>query len=152
MDLTMPDLDWLCAGLLTHPNVLERFTAAQNPLGLSRAGDHVARLLATCPTLREVNLSGCGLGIAFTRTILPALAQHSGLETLDLSHNHLATPGRSALVEILATNPRLRLLKVGDNTFAPEDLRQLKEAIRRHPGLTAVGLRSQGAGTSAYPK
>ena len=92
-------------------------------------------------------MRGCGLGDARCARVLPAVAASCpGLRDLDLSGNGLTDAGMADLVATLlqSDSVRLRRLDLGGNKFKAEGLCALATALQENVWLEAVDLSDAG--------
>lgn len=102
-----------------------------------------SRWLATCTSIRSLDLSSHSLRDDVGVELAGALAENDGLLSLDLSGNFLGPGSLAALSDALQTNSSLRSLTLDDNPLSAGDaagFEALGEALAHNSSLTSLSL------------
>lgn len=107
------------------------FSIGEEPNNM--AADEAVKLLSSCGSLNALGLACTGLG-AVSATVLPALRNHSGITSLDLSRNGLGLQqdeaAVSALAQLIQENKFLLRLDLSHNDMAAPLAKQLFDALQ----------------------
>ena len=113
---------------------------------LRAAAGGVARVMAACPALRRLNLSGNNLQTTHADFYLDRVAQAlplcPRLEHLDLSNNNLETEAMHWLGQPLSLCPSLRRLNLADNKFTRLEVQRLAQSLEHVHTLRKLNLRN----------
>lgn len=106
-----------------------------------RASSHLARMLTTCGTVRDLHLGDNPLGDAGIACLAKALGESTSLRSLVLCNTLTGVEGAHDLARWLPGSPCLSVLDLSNNELGLEGVGQLAPSLGRCAALTELMLR-----------
>ena len=112
-------------------------------LSKMRLGDIGAEIMANAlasTSLRNLQLSDCGVGVLGSRAISNVFETNTCLEIINLSKNKIGNPGATALAQALASNSSLVEIHLRDCGIGATGSRALADALETNACLETLNL------------
>ena len=111
--------------------------------------NYLAKMLCENSTVRELHLPNNGITNEGVNILAKGLCKNSTLETLDLCENYFGFKNESptkitGMAEMLATNDKLKELKLDHNPLGSDGVTWIAEALESNKGVKHLYLRSTG--------
>ena len=112
---------------------------SMNDIEYERCDDllSLAKTASNHPNLGTFHLGSCSINNQVLSTILPPIFN---LFQVDLRQSNIGSHGASLISSCLATNPKVRLLNLSDNSFSDDDATLIANSLRTNTHLMTLSL------------
>ena len=111
---------------------------SKNDIECERDALHsLAKTASNHPNLGTFHLGSCSINNQVLSTILPPIFN---LFQVDLRQSNIGSHGASLISSCLATNPKVRLLNLSDNSFSDDDATLIANSLRTNTHLMKLSL------------
>jgi len=95
-------------------------------------------LLKNDPNLKEVKLTGIGIGDHDAKALAQALQTNTSLEKVDLTGNKIGNDGATALAEALKGHRSIKEIVLRENSIGDDAAKALAQALQTNTSLEKV--------------